>query len=201
MAALTLARSCNILSYVRRDSRLSGVLHVLLHMAQFDGAVTSELMAKAMQTNPVVIRRVLAGLREQGYVQSEKGHGGGWTLACDLKKVTLRDIYEALGSPSLLAMGNRTESPGCLVEEAVNVALGKSFHEAEALLLSRFGEVTLDRLSRDVGKRLAARGHTPHVDAQPAAQKPRADHKPCQPNRKPRSTAVKRTSQRRGTKS
>jgi hypothetical protein len=29
-----------------------------------------------MDTNPVVLRRVMAGLRDQGYVQSEKGHGG-----------------------------------------------------------------------------------------------------------------------------
>ena len=35
----------------------------------------------------------------------------------------LRDIYEALGEPSLLAIGNRTEAPGCLVEQAVNAAL------------------------------------------------------------------------------
>ena len=97
---------------MRRDGRLSGVLHVLLHMAQKDGPVTSDVLAKAMDTNPVVIRLVMAGLRDQGYVQSEKGHGGGWTLACDLSKVTLRDIYTALGSPSLLAIGNRTETAG-----------------------------------------------------------------------------------------
>jgi Rrf2 family protein len=133
---------------------LSGVLHVLLHMAQEEGAVTSEVLAKAMQTNPVVIRRVMAGLREQGYVRSDKGHGGGWTLACDHSEVTLRDIYTALGSPSLLAMGNRTETPGCAVEEAVNRALGKSFRDAEALLLSRLGEVTLAALSADVRGRL-----------------------------------------------
>ena len=72
------------------------------------------MLAKAMDTNPVVIRRIMAGLRDQGYVRSEKGHGGGWTLCCDLSKVTLHDIYTALGSPSLLAMGNRTEAPGCL---------------------------------------------------------------------------------------
>ena len=74
-------------------------------------------------------------MREQGYVRSEKGHGGGWTLACDLTKVTLRDIYIALGSPSLLAIGNRTEMPGCLVEMAVNAALNQAFDDAEALLL------------------------------------------------------------------
>jgi Rrf2 family protein len=143
---------------MRRDSRLSGVLHVLLHMAQTDGPVTSEVLAKAMETNPVVLRRVMAGLRDQGYVQSEKGHGGGWTLACDLAKVTLRDIYTALGSPSLLAIGHRTEAPGCLVEEAVNAALNKSFEDAESILLSRLGEVTLAALSEDVQRRHTRRG-------------------------------------------
>jgi Rrf2 family protein len=138
---------------MRRDSRLSGVLHVLLHMAQKEEPVTSEVLAKAMDTNPVVLRRVMAGLRDQGYVRSEKGHGGGWTLACDLDKVTLRDVYAALGSPALLAMGNRTDTPGCIVEEAVNAALGKSFDAAESLLLARLGEVTLAALGADIRRR------------------------------------------------
>ena len=91
-------------------------------------------------------------------MRSEKGHGGGWTLACDLSKVTLRAIYAALGSPSLLAMGNRTEAPGCLVEQAVNAALQQAFQEAESLLLSRLGDVTLAMLSADVHDRIIARG-------------------------------------------
>jgi DNA-binding IscR family transcriptional regulator len=140
---------------MKRDSRLSGVLHVLLHMAEHDGPVTSEMLAKAMLTNPVVVRRVMAGLRDRGYVRSEKGHGGGWTLACDFSKLTLRAVYEALGEPALLAIGNRTESPGCLVEQAVNAALGSAFDEAETLLLSRFGTVTLAELSADFHDRLA----------------------------------------------
>jgi DNA-binding IscR family transcriptional regulator len=139
---------------MRSDSRLSGVLHVLLHIAEHRGSVTSEVLAKAMKTNPVVIRRAMAGLREQGYIRSEKGHGGGWTLACDLSKVTLLDIYAALGSPSVLAISNRTESPGCLVEQAVNAALDQAFQDAEALLLSRLGQVTLAKLSADFHRRL-----------------------------------------------
>lgn len=145
---------------MKRDSRLSGVLHVLLHMAEHSDAMTSEVLAKAMDTNPVVIRRIMAGLRDEGYVRSEKGHGGGWTLACNLSRVTLRDIYIALGSPSLLAIGNRTEAPGCLVEQAVNAALGQAFDDAEAMLLARLGEVTLEKLSADFHSRLTARGGT-----------------------------------------
>lgn len=142
---------------MKSDSRLSGVLHVLLHMAECDGPRTSETLAKAMRTNPVVIRRTMAGLRDRGFVRSEKGHGGGWTLACDLAGVTLRDIYDALGSPSLLAIGNRAASPNCLVEQAVNAALNQAFEEAETRLLERLGEVTLAALSADLHQRLADR--------------------------------------------
>ncbi|MET3762073.1 Rrf2 family transcriptional regulator [Sphingomonas sp. UYEF23] len=151
---------------MKRDSRLSGVLHVLLHMAEADGPVTSEIMAKVMGTNPVVIRRIMAGLRDGGFVRSEKGHGGGWTLSRALEAVSLRDVYRALGSPGLFAVGHRTEAPGCLVEQAVNAALDQSFREAEALLLDRFGKITLGALSADFHARMVASGH--HADRENA---------------------------------
>lgn len=154
---------------MKRDSRLSGVLHVLLHLAEHDGPATSETLARAMNTNPVVIRRIMAGLRDQGYLRSEKGHGGGWTIACDLGEVTLRDVYLALGSPEILAMGNRTEAPGCLVEQSVNAALGEAFDEAEDLLLRRFDEVTLAQLSADFHTRLAAIGGSLNPESTHAA--------------------------------
>jgi DNA-binding IscR family transcriptional regulator len=140
-----------------RDSKLSGVLHVLLHMAEADGPVTSDTMAKVMHTNPVVIRRILAGLRKKGFVKAEKGHGGGWQLSCDLNTVTLHDIYLALDAPTLLAIGNRTESPNCLVEQAVNALMNQAFRDAEALLLARFSEVTLAELNQQLHHRLQDR--------------------------------------------
>ncbi|MBE1527380.1 Rrf2 family protein [Sphingopyxis sp. OAS728] len=148
---------------MKRDSRLSGVLHVLLHMAEHRAPMTSEQLAKAMQTHPVVIRRILGGLRDAGFVHSEKGHGGGWTIAKDLAAITMRDVYEAIGRPALMAMGNRTEAPGCLVEQAVNAALDSSFRDAEALLLARFSEVTLAELAADFHSRMAARSTSPDI--------------------------------------
>jgi len=142
------------------DTRLSGILHILLHMAEHRGAVTSDVLARAMHTNPVVVRRTMAGLREQGLVTSVKGHGGGWTIACDMERTTLRDIYAAVGSPALLAMGNRSERPTCLVEQAVNAALDQTFSEAEALMLQRLGSVSLAALSADFHRRMVAGGHS-----------------------------------------
>ena len=143
---------------MKRDSRLSGVLHVLLHMAETNVPMTSEALASMMKTNPVVIRRVLAGLREHELVCSAKGHGGGWQICRELETITLHDIYLALDKPTLLAMGNRTDAPGCLVEEAVNNALNNAFQDAETLLLTRFQQITLAQLSQDFHQRMQARG-------------------------------------------
>jgi tRNA (cmo5U34)-methyltransferase len=149
---------------MKRNGQLSDGLHVLLHLAEHDGPLTSETLAKGLSTHPVVIRRILAGLRDHGYVRSEKGHGGGSSLACSLSDLTVRDVYTALGSPSLLAIGNRMEAPVCQVEQAVNATLDQACEAAEALLLARLGQVTLARLRSDLHDRLTTRGctHEPH---------------------------------------
>lgn len=140
---------------MKRDSRLSSVLHALLHMAEQDGPVTSETLAQCMNTNPVVVRRTMGLLREVGIVRSAKGHTGGWTIASDLGAVTLRQLHEALGEPAVFAIGNRNETPECLVEQAVNFVLDDAFAEAEALLLKRFETVTLADLAADFARRHA----------------------------------------------
>lgn len=140
---------------MKRDSRLSSVLHALLHMAEQDGPVTSETLAQCMNTNPVVVRRTMGLLREVGIVSSAKGHAGGWTISTDLGAITLRQLHEALGEPAVFAIGNRNETPECLVEQAVNFVLDDAFAEAEALLLKRFETVTLADLAADFARRHA----------------------------------------------
>lgn len=141
---------------MKHDSRLSSVLHALLHMTAFNRPMTSEALAQCMSTHPVVVRRTMAGLREAGIVQSEKGHGGGWVISADLEKVTLRDIFEALGEPAIFAMGHRNENPQCLVEQAVNVTLASAFDEAEALLMERFASVSIAQIAQEFKARYPA---------------------------------------------
>lgn len=140
---------------MNRDSRLSSVLHALLHMSEQEGPVTSDTLARCLGTNPVVVRRTMGYLREAGIVTSDRGHAGGWRIRVDLASVTLRHLHEALGEPSMFAVGNRNEMPECLVEQSVNAALEGTFAEAEALLLKRFSEITLADLAADFARRHA----------------------------------------------
>jgi DNA-binding IscR family transcriptional regulator len=143
---------------MKRDSRLSSVLHALLHMAEHKEPMTSDVLAQCLHTNPVVVRRTMGLLRDAGLVTSDRGHAGGWRIAVDLKTVTLRHLHDALGEPAIFAIGSRNENPECLVEQSVNAALDSAFADAEALLLHRFQNITLAELAADFAKRHAERG-------------------------------------------
>jgi Rrf2 family protein len=132
---------------VRTDSRLSRMLHVLLHMSRNDHPMTSEQIATMLGTNAAVVRRTMAGLRQAGFVVSEKGHNGGWRLGADLRRITLLDVHLAVGGPKLFAIGNDHDNPDCAVERVVNAALADAMQKAEALLLKRLGSVTLHDLA------------------------------------------------------
>jgi DNA-binding IscR family transcriptional regulator len=143
---------------MRTDSRLSRVLHVLLHMARHDGPMTSEHIARMLDTNPVVVRRTMAGLREAGYVRSGAGKHGGWSMACDLREVTLLDIHRAVGGPHLFAIGVDKQHPGCAVEKVVNQALGDALQRAEAILIESLGNVVLAELAQQFDQLCVAGG-------------------------------------------
>ncbi|WFE91961.1 Rrf2 family transcriptional regulator [Roseibium porphyridii] len=133
---------------MRTDSRLPRVLHVLLHLEQTEEPVTSEAISRMLNTNPSLVRRTMAGLREAGFVNSTKGHGGGWELTKSLEKITLADVYAALGSPQLFAVGQSNDAPTCLLERSANEATSKALHAAKEAFQQQLGSVAVADLVR-----------------------------------------------------
>ncbi len=147
---------------MKLDTRLSSVLHLVLHMADAGSPLTSETMAAMLGTNPVVVRRTMSGLREAGLVRSEKGHGGGWLLERSLNEITLADIHAALGHPALLAFGNRNDNPQCLVERAVNARMATAMKDVQSLVLQRLAAITLADIRSDFEDKLKDHHHAHH---------------------------------------
>ncbi|WP_052121395.1 Rrf2 family transcriptional regulator [Inquilinus limosus] len=135
---------------MKRNERLSAALHVLVHMvARPDTALTSAEMAAFVGTNPVVIRRGFAGLREAGIVSSVKGHGGGWRLARPPEAITLAEIQHALGERVVSLTAFEVGQPTCLILRAVTAALDEAMQEAERALDRRLATLTLADLAAD----------------------------------------------------
>lgn len=141
---------------MQMDARLSRMLHVLIHMGRSDRPLTSAEAAAMLRTNAVVVRRTMAGLRDAGYVTSVKGHGGGWRLAKPLDRITMLDIYRALGEPRLFLIGPGGELGDCLVEQEVNASLESAFAKARDMLFESLERVSLADIAQGFERRLAA---------------------------------------------
>src|SRR5579864_2639388 len=98
------------------NSRFSMAVHILTLLASTAGGrLTSEIIAASVGTNPVVIRRQLALLREAGLVESSGGPHGGWELTRDPAKITLRRVRAALGSEVAFRMHRNQAHRKCIV--------------------------------------------------------------------------------------
>src|SRR5262249_208111 len=106
----TLKRDDAVLS-----SKLSVGIHMLTIFALKRGeALTSEFIAGSVNTNPVVIRRLLGSLRAAGVVESKAGVGGGWSLLVDPERITLLDILRAVEPhDELFALHRGEPNPEC----------------------------------------------------------------------------------------
>ncbi|KRW94518.1 Rrf2 family transcriptional regulator [Paracoccus sp. MKU1] len=130
------------------DLRFPRVLHALIHLSLRDRVMSSAEIAQMLTTHPVVVRRLLAGLRDAGLLEATKGRAGGWRVARPLDEITMGDVFRALGRPGLVEPRVTGDHPGCPVEGAVNRTLIEVETEASDLLLARYEATSLGDIAR-----------------------------------------------------
>jgi Rrf2 family protein len=137
------------------NSRFTVAVHLLALLAwgteRCPGMpLTSEMAAASVNTNPVVVRRILGLLREAGLVTSQPGPTGGWFLARTPEQITLCDVYRAVEDEALFALHHRPPSRGCLVGAHIQRALGAFFQEAETAMEEKLAQRTITDVVRAV---------------------------------------------------
>jgi Rrf2 family protein len=126
------------------NTQLTVGVHVLCLLAGSPGQpVTSEHIAGSVNTNPVVIRRVLGRLRKAGMVRSRGGAKGGWELIQPATSITLRTVMEATGPFGLLGMHRDAPNPKCDIGAGVQQVLRGVYDKAETALRESLGRVTI----------------------------------------------------------
>jgi Rrf2 family protein len=127
----------------------TGIHTLVLLAADPDVQQTSDEIARKLNTNPVVIRRVLSLLRQAGLVSSQKGPSGGSKLAKPGKAIRLGDIYRALEPVSIFHGSNLTGEQA----DKVNGALEKIYRDAQGALEAELDGTTLNQLAKKSEKK------------------------------------------------
>jgi len=139
------------------SSRVAVAVHVLAYMAwKRSEAVTSERIAASVNTNPVVVRRIVGALRNAGMVTVQPGVGGGATLAREPGEITLLDVYRAVeDGDELFSLPQSEPSRSCNVGGNIRDVLRPIFCTAHRAMEAVLARVTI----ADVGGQVMAMAH------------------------------------------
>ena len=133
------------------NSRFAVAVHVLTLMAWSDEEpLKSEQVAESVNTNPVVIRRMLCELAEAGLVVSQTGSLGGSRLASDPAKTTLLDVYQALECGGVFSLHRQPPSRDCPVGVNIETVLSNVLLEVDTAVEAVLAKITIS----DVVQRL-----------------------------------------------
>ncbi len=112
--------------------------------------VTSEFLAGSVNTNPVVIRRLLAVLRKAGLVRSQPGASGGWGLVAKPSGITLGRLYRIVRPGTVFALHRRQPNPRCPVGRNIQRGLRAHYEQAQAAMEATLAQSTIADVLQDV---------------------------------------------------
>jgi Rrf2 family protein len=140
----------------RTNTQFAIAVHVMTMLAGLPRELqTSEAMAASVGTNPVHIRRILASLREAGFVASRPGPHGGWQLLRAPEKTTLADVWRVINGADPV-LGVHEADPNCDVGQRIQRNLESIDRSALAAVEAELETTTLADLAEETSSEQAA---------------------------------------------
>jgi Rrf2 family protein len=127
-----------------------------------DEPLTSEFIACSVNTNAVVIRRLLGSLREAGIVESKTGVGGGWSLRVDPERITLLDILRAVEPHNEIFALHRSEpNHDCPCGLHIQGVLTEAYDKIQEGMTRQLADITIACIARKILSRMAETADVP----------------------------------------
>jgi Rrf2 family protein len=136
------------------SSRFATAVHILTLLAyERDEALTSDYIAASVNTNPVVIRRLLKMLAEAGLVTSVRGTAGGTRLGKAAEAITLLDVFAAVEDDKLIEGHAQQPNPKCPVGSRIVRVLAPRIDAATEAFFDSLRETTIADNLKDLKKK------------------------------------------------
>ena len=112
--------------------------------------IASQTLAASVNTNPVVVRRLLMALRRAGLIETFPGKNGGTRLRITPKRVSLAQIYDAIEPRRVIPVNERMVLRKCQVSCNMKRIMSKVAQGTEKAVRTHLGRITLAQLVRKV---------------------------------------------------
>ena len=137
------------------SSRFTVALHIFACVEYFKDKckVTSDFLASSINTNPVIIRRILGQLSKAGLLKVMRGTGG-IEITRPLKDITFLDVYKAVEpiEDGALFHFHENPNPACPVGRNIHSLLDGKLLSIQNAMEDRMKEYTLDDIREGLGE-------------------------------------------------
>ncbi|MDF2924642.1 MAG: Rrf2 family transcriptional regulator [Paenibacillaceae bacterium] len=129
------------------STRFSMAVHALSLIAMMPNECTGDFIAASVNTNPVVIRRIMGMLKMAGLVDVYAGVGGAYLLKKP-EDISLLDVYRAVSAAEADRLFGIHENSNikCSVGRSIETVLQIEFRTAQAAMEKHLSGVTLGQL-------------------------------------------------------
>lgn len=127
------------------SSRFAVAIHVLALISLNDEKEnSSKFIAQSVNTNPVVIRRIMGMLKKEGLIEVHPGVAGA-KLAKDLKDITLLDVYNAVFDEKEMELFpiHENPNPDCIVGRNIEMTVRSIFSLSQSTLFNVLEKITM----------------------------------------------------------
>ena len=145
---------------MNNDTRLAVAVHILALLSFMkEEYTTSDLLARSVNTNPVVVRRLLGQLKKAGLVDVRRGQGGA-ILKRRPEDISLLDVYKAVvPKPSACPFYlHQNPNSRCYIGRNIHQALEAPFTKINQAIQTSLAATTVADIAAYIGKLLAEQG-------------------------------------------
>lgn len=126
------------------NGRFAISMHILTLLAKANGEwLTSDFLASSININPVLVRKEVSNLRNNGLVISREGKNGGSMLAKPASQIPVSAVFLATRQGAFLGTSRNSPNPNCPVGKQINQHLDSLYRDAEEALVQKLENSTL----------------------------------------------------------
>ena len=143
------------------SSKFTVALHIFTCVDAFkdEYKVTSDFLASSINTNPVIVRRLLAKLKKAGLIKVARGPGG-IEVTRPLSEISFLDVYEAIETENKTDIFRFHESPNpkCPVGRNIHNLLDGKLTAIQTAMKNEMRKYTIADLSSELHELLKEQG-------------------------------------------
>ncbi|MFE0441299.1 Rrf2 family transcriptional regulator [Aerococcus sp. NPDC058936] len=137
---------------MKHSVKFSDAIHILVYIEMLQGTdLSSEVIAKSVNANPVSVRRIMSSLKKAGLIISQSGKANP-QLSRQPASISFYDIYQAIDEDQQIFRVDEKTAPACIVGGNIQGVLADKYDQLQRSVELEMQQINLADIIHSVSQ-------------------------------------------------